>query len=135
MQLKFKLKYGNQQAQKKFRILQDCSIFFQINLKSTSKTNHVHLLYTSYKYPILNIEVKFLQIIYVLPEPVEKVNTLVGSCIAIGNESKSSLAATIRQGTSKPLSSPWLATSTSNSVALFHDEASELQKQKAHDLR
>ena len=58
----------------------------------------------------------------------EQVYTLVESCMAMGNESRSSLAATMRQGTSKPVSSQWPATSTSNSVALFHENASELQK-------
>jgi hypothetical protein len=57
-------------------------------------------------------------------------NTLVDSCIAIGNESRSSLAATIRQGTSKPVSSPWLAISTRRSEDALHEDSSDL-KQKS----
>jgi len=54
-------------------------------------------------------------------------NTLVNSCVAIGNASCSFLAATIRQGTSKPLSSPWRAISTRSSDDDLHEDSSELQ--------
>lgn len=54
-------------------------------------------------------------------------NTISESFIAIGYESRSSLAAMKRQGTPKPLSSPRRATSTSNSAALFKEYSSELR--------
>jgi len=53
-------------------------------------------------------------------------NTIVASCIAIVNESWSSLAATIRQGTWKPVSSPWPAIFDKSSDDAFREE-SDLQ--------
>lgn len=57
----------------------------------------------------------------------DKVFTFAESCAAIGNGSRSYLAATRRHGTPNPVSSPCLATSTSSSVALLHESSSELK--------
>jgi len=54
-------------------------------------------------------------------------NTVVSSSIAIVNESWSSLAATIRQGTSNPVSSPCLTIFTKSSYDAAHEDSSDLR--------
>jgi len=54
-------------------------------------------------------------------------NTMVASCIAIANESGSSLAATIRQGTWKPVASPWPAIFDKCLDDAFHEDSSDLK--------
>lgn len=58
------------------------------------------------------------------------INTFSEYFIAIGYESKSSLAAIRRQGTPEPVFSPSLEKSISNSDALFKEYSSELKNQK-----
>lgn len=54
-------------------------------------------------------------------------NTIVASWIAIVNESWSSLATTIRQGTWKPVSSPWRAIFNKSSDDAFLEVSSDLK--------
>jgi hypothetical protein len=54
-------------------------------------------------------------------------HTLVASCMAIVNESWSFLAATIRQGTLKPVSSPWRTIFNKSSDDAFHEDSSDLK--------
>lgn len=54
-------------------------------------------------------------------------NTVVSSSITIVNESLSSLAATIRQGTWKPVSSPCLTIFNKSSYDAFHEDSSDLR--------
>lgn len=61
------------------------------------------------------------------------VNTFAESFIAIGYESRSSFAATNKQGTMKPLISPRLAKVISNSDALFKEYSSELKGKKEEE--
>jgi len=54
------------------------------------------------------------------------IHTRIELLMQVGSGSRSSFAATTRQGTSNPHLSPWAATSSSKSTAHFHDVASEL---------